>query len=407
MARPEHIVLITTTLLSANPRLLKEAWALSGQGYRVTVVCCFTKQWAYEADREILTQAPFKALLVGGTPHQNTLCWHFGRFRRKVCSWFPLLPPCRRRMHAQAYDEMLAAAVCLDADLYIAHNPGALAVAARAAKKRRIPFAFDAEDFHRGESVIAGQNRNMKILEDRYLPDASYITAASTLITHEYARLFPEKKVVTINNVFCRAIQPAFRTQDSADVLKLFWFSQTVGRDRGIQEAIHAMNLLPELNLELTILGYCKEEIKSFFLDQRKVDKHSLNFIDPVQPDAIFRLASGHDIGLALEPAFSKNNDIALSNKIFTYLLSGNVILASETTMQNKFMKSHPCIGRTHPIGDVKALATNLNFFYLNRQALNEARQSAWKLANQHLNWEEEQKILIRLVEDTLARKAM
>lgn len=407
MTRLEHIVLITTTLLSANPRLLKEAWALAGQGYRVTVVCCYTKRWAFEADREILKDAPFKAILVGGTPYQDTLCWHFGRFRRKVCSWLSFLPPCRPRMHAQAYDEMLATAVRLDADLYIAHNPGALAVASQAAKKRRAPFAFDAEDFHRGESVIAGRNRNVKILEDRYLPNASYISAASTLIAHEYALLFPEQKVVAINNVFSRAIQPAFRTLDSTDALRLFWFSQTVGRDRGIQDAIQAMNLLPELNLELTILGYCKAEIKSFFLGQRKVDKHRLNFIDPVQPDAIFRLASGHDIGLALEPAFSKNNDIALSNKIFTYLLSGNAILASETAMQKKFMKNYPCIGRTHPVGDVNAMASNLNFYYLNRQALNESRQSAWKLANQHLNWEEEQKILIRLVEDTLAPKAL
>ena len=407
MTRPEHIVLITTTLLSANPRLLKEAWALAGQGYQVTVVCCYTKRWAFEADREILKEAPFKVILVGGTPYYNRLRWHFSRFRRKVCTWFPLLPPCRRRMHAQAYDELLVAAVRLDADLYIAHNPGALAVAAQAAKNRRVPFAFDAEDFHRGESVIARRNKNIKILEDYYLPNASYISAASSLIAHEYAQLFPEKKVVTINNVFRSAIQPAFRTHDSAQPLKLFWFSQTVGRDRGIQDAIQAMNLLPELNLELTILGYCKEEIKSFFLGQRKVDKHRLNFMDPVQPNAIFHLASGHDIGLALEPAFSKNNDIALSNKIFTYLLSGNAILASETTMQKKFIKSHPSIGRTHPVGDVKVLASNLNFFYLNRQALNEARLSAWKLANEQLNWEQEQKKLIRLVEDTLARKTL
>lgn len=402
MTRPEHILLITTTLLSANPRLLKEAWALAGQGYRVTVVYCYTKRWAFEADREILTQAPFKAILVGGTPHQNPLCWYFGRFRRKVCSWFPLLPPCRRRMHAQAYDEMLAAAVRLDAELYIAHNPGALAVAATAAKKRQAPFAFDAEDFHRGESIIAGRNRNIKSLEDRYLPKASYISAASTLIAHEYAQLFPEKKVVAINNVFCRATQPAFRTHDSTDALKLFWFSQTVGRDRGIQDAIQAMNLLPELNLELTILGYCKEEIKSFFLGQRKADKHRLNFIAPVQPDAIFRLASGHDIGLALEPAFSKNNDIALSNKIFTYLLSGNVILASETAMQKKFMENYPGIGRTHPIGDIDMLASNLKFFYLNRPALNEARKSAWKLAHEKLNWEEEKKTLLETIQDVL-----
>lgn len=391
----KKIAIVTTSHLTSNPRVVKEADALAENGYLVTVLYCYTAKWAEDNG---VKENTWESILVGGHPVERKWIWNRTRIRRKLCSYFPVFPGLTERSVCRAYNELLYIARKLNADLYIGHNIGALSVVANAARYLNKPFAFDAEDFHRGESILHERNKLAQIIEDRYLPHASYISTASPLITREIERLFPFKKVATINNVFSRKLQPALRSSVATNPLKLFWFSQTVGRDRGIQDAIEAMNLLPDFNIELTILGNCKEEIKSFFLGQQKVDKHRLNFIDPVKPDAIFRLAAEHDIGLALEPAFSKNNDIALSNKIFSYLLAGNAVLASETAMQKKFTDSYPGIGRSHPIGDVEALASNLKFFYLNRQALNKARESAWKLAHDELNWEEEQKKLLEII---------
>lgn len=400
-SRDNHIVLITTTHLSANPRLLKEATAFTKNGYRVTTICCYTKQWAFEADREILKLAPFKATLVGGTPHHDQWIWQLGRLRRKICSWLPVLPPFRRRMFAQAYDEMLNTAVRLKADFYIGHNPGALAVAANAAKKNGVRFAFDAEDFHREESAgdaRSGAGKWKRKLEETYFPGAAYLTTAAPLIAAEYQALFPGQKVTAINNVFSRQQQPPFHETGDGP-LKLFWFSQTIGTDRGLEDVFGAMQLIPQIPIRLTLLGQCAGERKSYFLSQGTGPNHSIEMYDPVEPARIFEFAAGQDIGLALEPAFSKNNDIALSNKIFTYLLAGNAIIASETSAQKQFMDQYPEAGRSYPIGAAQALAAHLEFYYLNRQALNHARQSAWRLANEKLNWEEEQKKLLRLVE--------
>lgn len=397
----KHIVLVTTTHLSANPRLLKETTALAGGHYRVTVVCCYTKQWAFEADREILKQAPFKAILVGGTPRQNRLLWHFGRFRRKICAWLPALPPCRRRMFAQGYDEMLTAALRMKADLYIAHNLGTLAVAAHAGQKLGVPYAFDAEDFHREESVSdtgSGMGKWKRLLEEQYFPGAAYLTAASPLIAEEYQKHFPAKSFTTLNNVFPRAQQPPFR-ESAGGPLKLFWFSQTIGTDRGLGDVFAALQRIPHIPVRLTLLGRCTEAIKQTFLSRRSTPDHVIQILDPVAPDSIFELAAGQDIGLALEPGFSKNNDIALSNKIFTYLLAGNAVIATETSAQKQFMEQYPGVGRSYRIGDVQALAAHLEHYYLNRQALHDARRAAWRLANEKLNWEEEQKKLLRLVE--------
>jgi glycosyltransferase involved in cell wall biosynthesis len=400
-SQSKHIVLVTTTHLSTNPRLLKEANALSAQGYRVTVLSCYTIKWGYDADQRIIKEAPFNTILVGGTPNKNLRLWHYGRLRRKTCSWFPFIPACRIRMFARAYDELLSAAIQLKADLYIGHNLGTLPVVANAAKKHGVPYAFDAEDFHREEAAsdaVSNSGKWKRLIEERYFPGAAYITAASPLIGAEYQKHFPGQTVAVINNVFSKARQPPFRNSTNGP-LKLFWFSQTIGTDRGLDDVLNAMQHIPEIPILLTLLGRCSDSLKQYFESKCATPNHTIRIHDPIEPDQIFTLDAEQDIGLALESGVSLNRNIALTNKIFTYLLAGNAVLVSETPAQKNFIQEYPSTGLSYPIGDIQSLANHLTFFYQNRQTLQHARRSAWQLAHDTLNWEEEQKKLIKLIE--------
>jgi len=399
--RAKHIVLVTTTHLSTNPRLLKEANALSAQGYRITVLSCYTIKWGYEADQRIIKEAPFNTILVGGTPNENRWLWHYGRLRRKICSWFPFLQACRIRMFARVYDELSAAAIQLKADLYIGHNLGTLPVVANAAKKRGVPYAFDAEDFHREESAsdaVSNSGKWKRLIEEQYFPGAAYITAASPLIGAEYQKHFPSQKFPVINNVFPKALQPPFRDSPKGH-LRLFWFSQTIGTDRGLDDVVGAIQLISDIPVQLTLLGKCSDPLKQYFESKCASPNHTIRIHDPIEPSQIFTVAAGQDIGLALESGASLNRNIALTNKIFTFLLAGNAVLVSETPAQKNFIQDYPSTGLSYPIGDIQSLAKHLTFFYQNRQALQHARRSAWQLAHDALNWEEEQKKLIQLIE--------
>lgn len=401
-SRTKHIVLVTITHLSTNPRLLKEANSLAAQGYEVTVLCSYTIRWGYEADQAIIAKAPFKTLLIGGSPTHNRTLWHYGRLRRKICSLFPFIAACRVRQFAQAYDELLAAAIRLNADLYIGHNLGALAIVANAAKRRGVPYSFDAEDFHREEAAsdaFSDSGRWKRLLEEQYFPGAAYITAASPLIGAEYQKHFPGQTFTIINNVFPKAQQPPFRESENG-ALRLFWFSQTIGADRGLDDVLNALQLIPDQEVQLTLLGRCSDAMKQYFESRCTFPNHAIRIYDPVEPWQIFSFAAGHDIGLALEPGFSQNNQIALSNKIFTYLLAGNALIASETDTQKLFLREHPLVGAAYPIGDAPSLAHHLEFYAQNRKALREARRNAWQLARDALNWEEEQKKLLALVDN-------
>ena len=392
---PVKITLLTTGQPSTNPRLVKEADALTEAGYEVVVIYCFWAAWAEETDKALLASRSWKAIQVGGSPHKNRWLWYYTRLRKKLAKR-PEKAICR------AFDELRAKAIQTPGDLYIAHNLGALPAAALAAQKTGKPFGFDAEDFHREEEdPELPQSRLKSLIEKQYIPKAAYTSAASPLIAEAYRLLFPEKNWQPILNVFSLSRQSNFRKGGESPI-RMIWFSQTVGLNRGIQDVIYAMNELPNLPITLSLIGTSSSELQAVFGGIKRNDHHQLEFINPIQEEQLFLLASQHDIGLALEPGFSPNNHMALSNKIFTYLLAGNALIASDTDAQKQFMEQYPGIGKVYPIGNAQALAQIIRHYHENREALEATRKRAWDLARTELNWEKEQEKFLALVSNVL-----
>ena len=108
-------------------------------------------------------------------------------------------------------------------------------------------------------------NELITVLEDRYLPAASFVTAASWGIGEYVAKTtgLPMPKIVL--NVFPwtdrKSIsEPPPRALNSA--LSLYWYSQVVSLDRGLQDAIRAMGSVQE-TLTLAIRGAASAEYES------------------------------------------------------------------------------------------------------------------------------------------------
>jgi glycosyltransferase involved in cell wall biosynthesis len=109
-------------------------------------------------------------------------------------------------------------------------------------------------------------------------------------------------------------------------------------------------------------------------------------------------VASGFDIGLALEPGRDLNNQIALSNKIFTYLLAGNAVIFSDTPAQKKFHAENPAIGALYACGNFNELAIILKNYKNDPELMMLHKRNALKLADEKYNWEVESKQLVLLV---------
>ena len=394
------ITFITTGQPATNPRLVKEANALGAAGYTVNVIYCFWSEWAQQKDQDIFNNCNWAAIQVGGDPIQQRRAWWYTRLRQKVSRYFPFSPFFVYRSLARAYDEMVRQALKTKAELYIAHNLGALPVAAKVAQKSGASFAFDAEDFHRGESTQVNELTKQIIqTENLFLPQAQFITTASPLISRAYQALYPELTFTTINNVFSLGYQKALKVIPSSP-LKLFWFSQTIGLDRGLQDVLLAMQTLDDVSIKLTLVGQVSKDVSIELNGMLNSKNHCLNFHEPIAEAGLFDLASQHHIGLALERSIPNNRDICLTNKVFTYLLAGNAIIASDTSAQSQFIQQYPAVGVLYPQGNHKILADVLLTYQANPEKLEAQRQAAWTLAQEQLNWEMEQKNWLTLVKE-------
>ena len=397
---------------SINPRLVKEADALVEAGHQVHVLCAHTVSWADEADKSLLSTRKWTCSYVGGQPRSLVHGWtrlRHAAFRRCLGAW-KAGDGLADRALCRVTPELLAEASRCEADLYVAHYTGALAAAVQAAKKNRCLVAFDAEDFEsgyyhndRGPEAI---DLFIERVERKYLPACCYVTAASPGIAAAYRTKYSIPMPTSILNVFSLAERPQqFRVTDSKGPMRLYWFSQTVGLGRGLEDVIRAMGKLRDCEIELHLRGltrpdhwrHLRDLAASNGLHSRAIVLHA-----PAPPSEMIRAAAEFDVGLALEQPVSLNRDLCLTNKIFSYLLAGNAIAATSTTGQRPIIEATGRAGFLYEPGDVDALANGLRDWSHDRQQLGRARWEAWSWGTRQFNWDIEKKKLLDVVSDVL-----
>jgi len=401
LSRKVSACLITPGHIAANPRLVKEAMALTKAGVKVHIV--FTQYVGYlvEHDREILDKNPgwtYEALNWTG----NTF---FSRCIRIIGGLLRKLPVNNIRINRNFYWQ-LRKAVAYPAHIYIAHNPGSIPIAVEAARRKKVKCGFDAEDFHRYEMSDDPNNPDVQLklqIENANVTYFDYITAASPLIAEKYSRLF-NKNVTTVLNVFPRtAIEPV---RNDNGPLKLFWFSQTIGPKRGLETVIEALSKT-SFSFELHLLGFIKDEydlvLKQLF-ESYGMPAENIIFHHPLPADDIFPLTAQFDIGLATEMSIPLNRDICLTNKIFTYIQCGLAVAATGTSAQKKLIDMYPQAGKLY--NDTDQLAALLTAYDQNRELLYQAKKAAYDLGQQQLNWEVESEKLVNVILPVLATPA-
>lgn len=398
----KKICIVTSGQPTANPRALKEAIAFDAAGYNVTVIYSPISAWADKFDKNIFLDTPrIQWIRTGFHATTQGFKYKLSRYRRKLYealfkfNFWKELPENAIALYSP---ELKRKAKTIKADLYIAHNLGALPAAVAAGKKNNGFIAFDAEDFHRGEAEAGSLHyRVAKTIEDRNFPAVNYITAASPLIAKKYADLYPGLSIIPVNNVFSKTFLQPITSSGNNNELSLFWFSQIIGELRGLENIIQALNILEDCHISFHLLGSCSDEYKRELLALSK-KPGNLIFHDQVSLEQLFEVASRFDIGVASEVPYCENRDICLTNKIFTYLLAGNCILASGTAAQTLFISENPGIGLLYDHKDVKDTADKIYKLYNDRQFVNECKRTSHTLAATKYNWETESKKIVDTV---------
>ena len=395
----DRVAIVTTKQPGTNPRMRKSADALASAGYKVHVFYAYNTPWADETDAELFQKATWNHTRIGGHPRYSKLRYQRKRLIRKCASWFNWTDlefcPC-----LQSYYKALRQ---FDPQLVIGHNPGALPILTKWHNNTGKPVLFDAEDFHSGEHYEgSGEHKKMSGFESRHFGQLSRITAASPLIGNAYQDRFPHLSVTPINNAFDALLQPDFAPMTEGP-LKLVWFSQVIGLDRGIQDVLSHLKTIPDLPIEITLIGTCDIATKCILEQSLSSDLHILNWCNPCSEPDLMALIAQHHIGLAIEPGFSTNNNIAWANKLFTYPLCGCWTLASRTPGQTQFYEEYPELGETWDLKNGAVWAKRLTELASSLKLLSGQRQKVWNIAKDQLNWEKESLKLLTVVDELIA----
>ena len=407
MGLSKTIVLVSSGQPSANPRLVKEAISLQKAGCEVTVIYVPISPWADVFDKQLIQSHPqIKFVKTGYHPDHHQWLYKWARFRRKVNSYLTRF--IGDTINAADYStilfgqELLKAAKQHKADLYIAHNLGALPAAVKASCFHKAKVGFDAEDFHRGEFIENSFGKKQaEFIEHKFFPLINYLTVSSPLIGEAYKQIFPELTPIVIKNVFPLSKLKVLPANDESSTLNLFWFSQTIGKKRGIECIIEALGMLRYKPIQLTLLGNVSIEIKKYFLElaySAGLTQDIIHFVAPVNEKELFKIASKFDIGLSAEVPYCLNREYCLTNKIFTNLIAGNALVLSDTQAQKEFICEHTGVGMLYKQDDPSSLASVLHFYYENKDILLSHQKNARELAEKELNWEIESKKFVNLI---------
>ncbi len=387
--------MLTAGHLATTPRMVKAADALAEEGYDVSVVSTRFMDWADKADRSILASrwSRWRWTTVDYRRHGA-----FGRYlltgiRMKTIRQIARVRRMKRislgiagRVRERALPELVSAAVSTRPRL-IYGGGGALAATAIAAQQIGVPFALDLEDFHSAEDPPGAFFGVTEKIERRILARAALLTAGSRAIAEAYRSAY-DLDVLAIDNVFRLPEQsPVPREWDG--ILRLYWFGQTVGPERGLEETIRAAGAAG-IRSEFAIRGRASEEYLDFLrtLSAEVAPSLDLSALAPGSPDQMVDLCRPYDVGMAIENPERHSQELALTNKSLTYILAGLAVAMTDTIGQHELGTDLGDGSLLCARGDTDALARGLKRWSTEPQTLATAKEAAWKAARRRWHWD-------------------
>ena len=396
-----RICLVSPGHLGSNPRLVKEARALSEAGWQVHVIHGVTNAGDKAGDESVLAEAHAwthtEVHCIAGTN-----AYRLARLRQQMARLlFKLgvrLPSVAAAAQHVIASRLRRAALAQTADFYLGHCLASLPAVVAAARHHHAKAGFDAEDFHAGEApdTVQGRLNNAlaECIEDTFLPRLDHFTTSAPLIAAAY-RQRTGLSPVTLLNVF--PLSEATPPEPAPAIPSFYWFSQTIGPGRGLEAILDILRRVGR-PVRLVLRGRITAVYSADLQAKAAASAVELLILAPEAPAQMVACASPHTAGLALEERTPLNRDLCLTNKAFTYLLAGVPVIFFYTKAQEVLARE---LGRAALLLDPAepALAARQLVEWLDSSDTQQtARTTAVQIGRDRYNWDREKAILIERV---------
>jgi glycosyltransferase involved in cell wall biosynthesis len=385
-----RICVITAGHLATCPRMVKAAQALKEAGHTVRTVSAQFLDWAAEADRALgaHTVVDYRRGTKPAKYWSTSLRFHGTRQWVKLTGVHRASLATLAAATTRASRDLVKLALAEPADLYYGGTCGGLSIAALAAWRAGVPYGLDLEDFHEGQSGDAHWCQWMGRIQREVLPGAAFLTAGSSAIAARYRQEYG-LAVHAIHNTFPLPAQAPDPAPPGAHGLRLYWFSQTIGAGRGLEEVVRA-TALAGIRAELHLRGHGQPAYIATLrhLASETRARLTIHVHAPAPPDQMVDLCRPFDAGLSPEQGGDLNRQICLGNKALTYILAGLPVVLTETPGQRRLADDLGEGALRYQPGDIAALAGGLRRWATGRGRLRRAREAAWQAARQRWHWE-------------------
>ncbi len=387
----KKIALLTAGHLTSCPRLLKELKLFIDNGFDVSVIYLDYMPDLSSLDKEVIKKYTTSSCAF------YPVKWHKYDFK-SICSFaiykiVNFLNPDSDYLQSTTY-LFIKRAKSIKADLYIAHHPSVLVAAALAAKKYKSKYSYDIEDafpYIMDGSTIDNYNKQIFEIENKYLKRVEFLTTASPLYSELYINNYKLSKTpIELLNVFdINYKEIPYRDRVDLNKISFYWYSQTVGLNRGLQDIFYVINKLPIDSFELHIRGKCDAKVKSELLKiiTNKSHVSSIFFHELVSVFELDDRNKEHDIGLALEIGNSLNRELCITNKILDYIRSGLMIIATNTSGHKVITDQLSDNIIIYNSSEVDILYDKLIEYIINKESIYNAKRQTLDLAKRKYNW--------------------
>jgi glycosyltransferase involved in cell wall biosynthesis len=407
----KKILILIGSHLANAPRSQKEAVALRAAGARVLIRGTWWNPTLAAEDMALAKEmdvdfAPVVDLRDGS---QGRFALRLSqRFARECFTNFGLLTP---RAYGLGAPELLREARRINADLTMVHSEVGLWVGTQLlGEGRRVGVDFEdwfSQDLpfadRKGRPVVALQAHERYLLSNANCCLTTSQALAVALATDAGTNRVP----VVAPNCFPASTraQAATRTRDAKPegVVSFHWFSQTIGRGRGLEALAQALPLLRG-EWQLTLRGSLRGN-RAWYEDTfpEYVRAH-IHLLDPVPNSELLSRTMSHHVGLALEVPSCPSRDLTATNKIFEYLRAGLAVIATRTHGQEEVMRACPCAGDLIPPEDPAALAAIMQKMMDDAEYLDSCRRFSTEAGGTVWSWETHEAKLVGAISDALVR---
>jgi hypothetical protein len=399
----KKICIVSQSHLCRNPRVLKESMALSYAGYEVIILTSIYSQELLNEDLSLIDGSGIKYIF-----YNDLRKFSLAVLKTKAVKKVAVFLQSRfgiESKYSLGHNANRLRKICtsLNADLYIMHQELAMVIGSKMAST--YPMVFDLEDWYSEDLLEASRERRpiklLKASEKSAVETGRTCYTTSIAMANGLKDYYKTKQLPqVIYNSFSLTTSLSYETKKS-DIMRLYWFSQTIGPGRGLEIFIKCL-AKSNAAWELTLRGNINSSYHHY-LTTIVSPKDKLVILPLLPNGELLKDMTRYDFGLALEPNVPQNKNLTISNKFFHYMAAGLPIIASDTLGQQEIGNKHKDIIFLYKNDDEGDLIQLLNKIGpVTKEQLNEIKHRVIDVYKSNYSWEIESQKLTQLLKNVI-----